>query len=156
MGLKDEVVLLRDVPLFASVQVAHLQVLAFSSEKMKVKAGDYLVRQGARTRCGYLIRKGAAEAFTETSGKAERIARLERGAFIGELSLIAGLPHRVSVRAVSSLTVLRIPNSLFMRVCAEFPEFGQQVLANALRRFSGSMEELERVREAFDKARPFG
>jgi CRP-like cAMP-binding protein len=155
MGLKDEVLLLREVPLFASTQVAHLQVLAFSSEKIKVRAGEYLVRQGERSGSGFLIRKGAAEAFAEKGGKAGKIARLERGAFIGELALVAGLPHRVSVRAVSSLMVLRISHDLFMRVCGEFPEFGQQVLANMLHHFSCSMAELERVRETFDAARSF-
>ncbi len=156
MGLSDEVALLRDVPLFASTQVAHLQVLAFSAEKVRLRAGEYMIRGGERSGAGWLIRRGVAEAAAGDGDEERRLARLERGAFVGELSLVANLPHRVSVRAASSLGALRIPHELFLRVCGEFPEFGQQVLANLLHRFSYSMAELEQVRAAFERARSFG
>ena len=155
MALQDEVMLLREVPLFAGVQVAHLQVLAFSSRKETIKAGQDLIRAGERSASGWLIRKGAAEAFCEENGDQRKLARLERGAFCGELALVANLPHRLTVRAVSSVAALRIPHELFLRVCGEFPEFGQQVLANLMRQFSRSMAELAQVREAFEQARAF-
>jgi len=156
MALNEEVRLLREAPLFAGVAEAHLQVLAFSAGRFKLAAGDYLVRQGEQGDSAWLIRRGAAEAFHESAGRTRKVARLERGALVGELAMIARLPHRLSVRAISPLSGLRIDNGLFMRVCGEFPEFGQQVLHNLATHFSHSMGELQKVRELFSNARSFG
>ena len=155
MSIREEVRLLQEVPLFAGTHAAHLQLLVFSAEKFDIDAGEYLFRQGEKTGSGWLISRGAAEAWLDHGGRPERVARLEAGAFAGELAMIADLPHRVSVRALSPLSGRRIPHELFMRVCSEFSEFGQQVLANLTADFSMSMAELNRVRELFERARSF-
>ncbi len=155
MSIREEVRLLQKVPLFAGTHAAHLQLLVFSAEKFDIDAGASLFRQGEKTGSGWLISRGAAEAWLDHGGRMERVARLEAGAFAGELAMIADLPHRVSVRALSPLSGRRITHDLFMRVCAEFPEFGQQVLANLMAEFSMSMTELEQVRELFERARAF-
>jgi len=155
MGVQNEVQLLRKLPLFADTQVAHLQVLVFSAERTTLRKGQTLVSQGEQSGAGWLIRKGKAEASSGQGGQTRKLARLERGALVGELALVANLPHRLTVTALSSVSCLRIPNELFLRACGEFPEFGQQVLDNLARRFSRSMAELAQVREMFDKARSF-
>ncbi len=155
MSIREEVRLLQEVPLFAGTHAAHLQLLVFSAEKFEIDAGEYLFEQGERTGAGWLISRGTAEAWLDHGGRRERVARLEAGAFAGELSMIADLPHRMSVRALSPLAGRRISHDLFMRVCSEFSEFGQQVLANLTADFSMSMAELDRVRELFERARPF-
>ena len=155
MALDEEVRLLAEAPLFAGVQSAHLQVLAFSADRFKVAAGEFMVRQGQKGDSAWLIRRGNAEAFQENDSHEHHLARLERGALVGELAMIARLPHRMSVRATAPLSGLRMDNALFMRLCGEFPEFGQQVLANLARRFSHSMNELQKVRELFENARSF-
>ncbi len=155
MSIREEVRLLHEAPLFAGTHAAHLQLLVFSAEKFSIEAGEYLFRQGETTGSGWLISRGAAEAWMDHGGRAERVARLEAGAFLGELAMIANLPHRVSVRALSRLSGRRIPHELFMRVCSEFAEFGQQVLSNLSSSFSMSMAELDRVRDLFERARSF-
>jgi len=153
MAIREEVLLLREAEPFAGADVAHLQVLAFSAERFSVPAGEWIVRRGEASGAGWLIRSGEAEAL-EGSGP-RRVARLGRGAFIGALSMVGKVPHRVDVRATSRVSGLRIPHDLFIRVCSEFPEFGQLVLANLGRRLSGSVAELERVRSLFQQARSF-
>ncbi len=155
MSIREEVRLLQEVPLFAGTHAAHLQLLVFSAEKFDIDAGEYLFREGEETGSGWLISRGTADAWLEHGSRVERAARLEAGAFAGELAMIANLPHRMSVRALSPLSGRRITHDLFMRVCAEFPEFGQQVLANLMADFSMSMTELGRVRELFERARSF-
>ncbi len=151
MTIREDIRLLREAEPFAGTQLAHLQVLAFSAEPFSLPAGEFVVRSGEGGGAGWLIRSGEAEALEG----ARRVARLGRGAFIGALAMVGKVPYRMDVRASSRLSGLRIPHELFIRVCSEFPEFGQQVLANLARRFSGSVSELERVRTLFEQARSF-
>ena len=81
---------------------------------------------------GFLILSGAATAWLEENPDSR--LRIERGAFIGEGAMIAGLPHRMNVRAEEDMEVLRIPREDFLRVTREFPEMGRLILSNYARR----------------------
>ncbi len=161
MALREYVSLLAKVPLFSGVPPAHLQALVFSAERRTLTPGEWIIRQGEKDETGWLLLAGSASAYDAPAETDEEIlkrrlvARLSRGAFIGEMAMVAGLPHRLSVRTDTAVSALYLPRALFLRACTEFPEFGQQVLANALSRFSLSMAELDGVRRLFEEARSF-
>lgn len=162
MPLHEDLQLIQQVPLFAGVPEASLQALVFSADRRRLEAGEWLFRAGERDGLGWLIRSGSASAWegpaadTGEADAARLVARLTRGAFVGEVAMIADMPHRLSVRAETALAALCIPHDLFRRACAEFPQLGRQVLDNALARFGGAMDELARVRRLFEEARSFG
>jgi len=120
--------LLRHVPLFAGTDEQHLQVLAFSAGRETVRAGERLFAAGEILPAGFLVLKGEARARAE--GDEEAALLLQPGDFVGEVSMIAGTAHHLTVEALSDMEVLRIPRDLFLRVCGEFPEFGKKVMAN--------------------------
>ncbi len=91
----------------------------------------------------------------ELKGDGRTIARLKRGAFIGELSMVAGLPASVSVRATTPVEAMRITQDLFKRVCQEFPEDGQRMLASLSERLDLALNDLLDVRSILEQARPF-
>ena len=155
MAVKSEVELLRQVPLFASVDPAQLQLLAFNSRKRRIAAGGFLVKAGESTAAAQLILSGQAEALDTAGGDGQAIARLERGAFIGELSMVASLPASVSVRATTPVEAMRITNELFQRVCREFPEDGARMLASLSERLDVALTDLMDVRDIFERARSF-
>jgi CRP-like cAMP-binding protein len=161
MPLKEYVSLLTRVPLFSGVPPAHLQALVFSAPRRTFRPGEWIIRKGERDEAGWLLLAGAATAHDAPADAEEEVletscvARLSRGAFIGEAAMVAGLPHRLSVRAETSVSALCLPRDLFLRACSEFPEFGRRVLDNALARFSHAMSDLEEVRRIFENARSF-
>ena len=141
MAVDEDVELLAQVPLFEGIDDAHLRVIAYAAEQQTVPAGDWLVRQGQELPAGFLVRGGTAEAYMEED-PATRL-NISRGAFIGDGAMIAGLPHRMNVRALEELHLLRIPRELFLHVCHEFPEMGKLVMANYARRMATVMSALQ-------------
>jgi CRP-like cAMP-binding protein len=155
MAVKSEVELLRQVPLFAAVEAAQLQLLVFNSRKRRIAAGAFLVKSGETVAAAQLILSGQAEALDSPDNGAKVIAHLKRGVFISELSMVAGLPAAVSVRAVTPVEVMRITHELFQRVCQEFPEDGARMLASLSKRLDVGLSDLLDVRSILEQARSF-
>ncbi len=151
MSVRKDVDFLQQTPLFESVDLAQLQLLAFSAERLDLRRDAHLIRAGERSDSAYLILDGTAQAFASEDPAAEVVAELKPGAFLGELSMIAKLPHSISVKATSALVVIRIPHMLFMRVVAEFPDVGVRVLRALSEKLDHTVAELRHVQRFFDK-----
>ena len=159
MSVRSEIELLRKVPLFAEIDPVQLQVLVFSAERLEVAAQDTVFAAGSPIGAGYLVLNGEGEVLKPRDGgeggEHEQVALVQAGAFVGELAMIANVPAPVTLRASTSLRVLRIGHDLFLRVCAEFPEIGTKVLEALAQRLDTSLEDLRQVQAYFDNARPF-
>jgi CRP-like cAMP-binding protein len=155
MSVKAEAEVFRKIPLFADADRAHLQVIAFASERADFARGQAIITQGVRGAAAYLILKGHADVMVRDSDETHPVGRVEPGAFVGELAMIADLPYSVSVIARDAVATARIPRALFMRVAGEFPEFGSRVHAALARRLSGTTTELLAARALFDRASSF-
>jgi CRP-like cAMP-binding protein len=149
MRVKADVEVLQQIPLFASSDTTHLQLLAFSSRQVKIEAGGILFQKGSDGGAAYLILEGAIEVYENEEGSGRIVATAEGGALVGELAMIANVAYGVTVKAASVLTAKRIDRELFMRLVAEFPEFGAAVMRNIARRLEQSMEVFKEVRPLF-------
>jgi len=130
----DGVALLAATPLFEGIDPARLRVLVYAATPLNVPAGQFVVREGEELDAGFLVLDGLAEAWMNED-PAMRLS-ISRGAFIGEAAMIAGLHHRMNVRASEEMALLRFSRELFLRVCHEFPELGRLVMANYARRMA--------------------
>ena len=63
--LKNEVDVLKRVPLFSGVDAAKLKLLAFTSKVVSFKAGDVLFRQNDPGDSAYVILSGKARIFVD-------------------------------------------------------------------------------------------
>lgn len=61
MLLRDEVEMLRRVPIFSRIAPAKLKLLAFTSDRMTYKAGQDLFHQGDVGDAAYVILSGTAD-----------------------------------------------------------------------------------------------
>ncbi len=147
MSIRRDVELLRQVPLFAQVEGAQLQLLVFSGLRLDIPAGELLLRKGRSEDRGMLVLAGEAEAFVRDG---DPIAELTPGAFIGELQMIARLPSSISVRARTDMQVLAIGHDLFTRVLNEFPDAGARMLSVLSRKLDTSVKELKAVQRYFE------
>jgi CRP/FNR family transcriptional regulator, cyclic AMP receptor protein len=159
MSVRRETELLQNVPLFAAIDPLQLQVLVFSADRIEIAANEVLFAAGDPVGAGHLVLLGQGEVLKPSRDKAaarqERVATVEAGAFLGELSMVANLPATITVRALTPLRTLRIGNDLFLRVCGEFPDIGAKVKEALALRLDTSLEDLREAQVYFDRARPF-
>lgn len=152
MSVRADAERFRQIPLFAECEDTHLQLLAFTSERVEFRQGEPIVASGERGGAGYLIVSGTAEAWIEVERTRKVVAMLGAGAFIGELAMIAGAPYQANVTATSGVAAIRVSRDVFMRVVAEFPDFGVRVHREIAKRLDLSLGELNRLRQQFEAA----
>lgn len=152
MSVRADVETFRNIPIFSECEPAHLQLLAFSASRETFNRGDTVIRQGQGDAAAYLILSGTVELSTSETGA---FGSAGPGALLGEVAMIGASPYSGTGIALEPVTAARIDRALFMRVAAEFPEFGAAVFRALTRKLERSMSELETTREGFEKARSF-
>lgn len=155
MSVNADTRLLQQVPLFANVDPAQLQVLVFSSKRRKVAAGSFVFKRGKSGSAAYFVLSGRAIVKPDSKSSSPVIARVRSGALLGEMAMIAKVPYNVSVQAVDDLVTLKITNDIFRRVCAEFPDFGANVMEVLGAKLDDSLEHFNHVRTYFENAKSF-
>ena len=154
MTLDDDVARLARTRPFNLLPREAVQLIAFSCEKRRLKAGDTLFVAGEIADSGYFVLSGAIvlhELGAET-GKARRVGA---GALIGENALYAPITRRVEARAAEDALVMRIARETFRRVLSEFPAAAEKIRATLAARTRRFVEGLEATRvNSLDGAAP--
>jgi CRP-like cAMP-binding protein len=128
--LDDEVARLGRTRPFDLLPREAVQLIAFSCEKRRLRAGEALFFAGETADSGYFVHSGVITLLEDgAEPKAER--RVSAGALIGESALYAPTARHVSARAA------------FRRVLAEFPAGAEKIrlaLATRMRRLVDGLE----------------
>jgi len=121
-----------------------LQLIAFSCEKRRLRAGEALFFPGEAADSGYFVHSGAITLLEDGAEEGER--RIGPGALIGETALYAATARRVSARAAEEAVVMRIPRETFRRVLKEFPAGAEKIRAALATRTRVLVDGLEATR----------
>ena len=148
MGLKDEVDLLRRVPLFAQIEPAKLKLLAFTSQRMTFQEEQPLFKQGDSGDAAYVLVSGEAAVLAETPEGEIPVATVGKNAIIGEIAILCDVPRTATVKAATQLEALKIDKEDFLRLIREFPEMGIEVMRELANRLSHTTAELSEARSA--------
>jgi CRP-like cAMP-binding protein len=146
MQLKDEVELLRRVPLFAGVAPSKLKLLAFTSDRVSYREGDVLFKQGDPGDAAYVVLSGTADILVEAGGDSIKVATLESNSIIGEIAILCDVARTATVKASAPLETLRIKKDQFIRLLAEFPEMAVEIMRVLADRLSRTTLELSEAR----------
>jgi CRP/FNR family transcriptional regulator, cyclic AMP receptor protein len=152
MLLKDEVDLLRKVPLFAHLDPAKLKLLAFTSTRASFKPGQELFHQGDEGDAAYLILSGEADVVADTPSGEVTVATVGQNAVVGEIAILCEVPRTASVRAASQLETLKIEKEHFLRLIREFPDMGVEIMRELGQRLTKTTAELSQARSALIEA----
>jgi CRP/FNR family transcriptional regulator/CRP/FNR family cyclic AMP-dependent transcriptional regulator len=95
--------MLENIPLFRGLEKEELKAIANSSKEMVFRAGEIMVKEGDAGLGFYLITEG--KAVVRHKGKT--LAKLGRGSFFGEMSLLDDQPRSADVVA-EELTKCRV------------------------------------------------
>lgn len=101
-----------------------LERIASVSDVVDVEAGHVLTREGRRGSECFVIADGDAAVFV--AGK--QVARLGRGALIGEMSVIDGGPRSATVVAATPMRVVLFARPAFSATLASMPSVANAVL----------------------------
>lgn len=108
-------------PIFATLDAAQREDLASHASRVRVRAGDWVFRQGEAPDALYVVLSGRLEAVVESPRKVLRV--LGRGAAIGELALLTGSTRSASVRARRDSELLQLTAERIEALLAAEPAF---------------------------------
>ncbi len=132
--------MLGGVDLFASLTDAHRASLAGATAVRLYGDGETIVRQGAPGQSMYIISSGTVAVLLEPDNA--EVARIEKGGYFGEMSLLTGEPRSATVVARGDVIVLELDAEQFRRLAAESPQAVEQIGVAAMTRRA----ELDEVR----------
>lgn len=144
MSLRDEVELLRRVPLFAKVSPAKLKLLAFTSDRVTFGADQVIFNQGDQGEDAYVVLSGTADILVNLQSGQVKVAGVEPNEIVGEIAILCDVVRTATVRTVTPVEALRIRKDQFLTLLAEFPEVAieiMRVLADRLNRTTTALIE---------------
>ena len=116
MDLQKESELLREIPIFSTLSVSQVKLLAFTSELFDYEDGDFLCRQGEPPDAIYVIMQGHVEVL-EVSGETPLLlATMGPGDLIGEMAVLRSTHRSATVQAISSVRALKLTNERFLEL----------------------------------------
>ena len=117
--------------------------------------GEVIVREGDESREMYVIQSGAVSVTRKIDGIEVEIARLERGNFFGEMSLLESIPRNATIRAVGETHLLVIkPGALLLKIRRN-PTFALEMLQQMslrIRRLNARLAEMLGAGELTEQA----
>jgi len=144
MILKDEVRILKQVPLFAAMEPAKLKLLAFTSDRVSFGADEVLFHQGDVGDAAYLILDGIADILVDSPNGPIKVAEIEHNSIVGEISILCDAARNATVKAQTPIEALRIRKEQFLKLLADFPEVTievMRVLADRLSQTTAALTE---------------
>jgi CRP/FNR family transcriptional regulator len=126
---------LAQVPLFSDLTRSELQTLSISARERDYPVGAKILQQGETGVGLFVITSGRVRVAQQgPSGEEHDLGVFERGAVLGEMSLLDDLPRTASAVAMEPTRALVIPVWDFRAALRESPEIAIKLLAVLSRR----------------------
>lgn len=117
------------IPLFAGLSLRQARVFALLSKLERHPPGSVVIRQGDQARDMYVVVDGDIEVWLDRAGERQVLARLGRGAVLGEAGYF-GQRRTANAQASSALRVLRFDSQDLERLRRRYPRIAATVFRN--------------------------
>jgi len=129
----SELDILRSVPFFKeALDDQELKILAGHARTHTLEAGEVLIAEDRPGHSMFVIVDGEADVVA--SGEKEPIARLSKGAIVGEMSLLTGSPRNATVTAVGKVEVVEVDKAALANVLWMSPSLVDRFVEMLFRR----------------------
>lgn len=109
----------KSIDILSDLSAEDMAFLSQNAQKMDYPAGANIITAGEIGRFLWFVYDGEVEVvLSDEMGKQHGIASLQRGAFIGEMSILSGEPTIANVNAARDSKVVRIPRDIISQVIA--------------------------------------
>lgn len=116
-------------PILGRLSPAALYRLLSSGTQVEIASNQALVQQGDDSDCAYLLLSGDFDVQVHTDHGEVTLARISRGAMIGEIGVFANLPRSATVCARSDGCALRLNRSDLLAASDNEPALLQSVIS---------------------------
>ena len=137
--------LLREVEYFETLTDLELRQLIEVGYRQRLRPQEFLFRENDPGDAFYLILSGSVEVFVEAIDK--HLNNLGAGQFLGELSLMLGIPRTASVRALEETILFAINKEGFQKVLTERPDLSEQIVQEIVKHKEELSERQQILRE---------
>ncbi len=104
-------------------------------------AGGVIVKQGEHGDAFYVVADGSLQVVVEDAGKSRPVAKLERGAFFGEIAALLGEARSATVTALTAVTLIRFEMPKVKGIIQDYPPVRQVLTKLALKRSEDNLAE---------------
>lgn len=133
---------IRGIKFFDSVPDATLQEISASLSLVALKGGDYLIKQGEKGDCMYILAYGRLFVTVKTSHPEEkRVGEIGVGDVVGEMALLSDMPRSASVRAVRDCVLIKIDRSIFEKLVKEHTQAAMGIVSSCVKRLMPNFNE---------------
>jgi len=150
MALEEDMALLAQVALFRDMDRDALRLLAFSSERRRLRAGDTLFRKDDISEYSFVVVNGAITLIDDDVAS----AIVGPGTLIGEMALLSETRRPTTAIAREPTMVLRLSRQMFRRTLEEYPATAARIAAELRQRVQQMSGELAQVKERLLKMGP--
>jgi len=137
--------LLRQAPVFSQFEGLDLKFLASKLERVKVREGQAIFRQGDQGDCFYMIESGKVSVQVDFKEQ----ARLGVGEYFGEIALIMNVPRTATIVAIKPTVLLKLKADDFKEMMLNSSAMKQAIERASSRRVL-AMERSTRRLTAYD------
>ena len=148
MMLNDEVNILRQVPLFSSIDPCRLKKLAFSSHRQHFEAGEELFHQGDDADHVFVIIEGHAEAWVD----GQKVGDVQKDEIFGAMAVFTREKRSATVIASEPCTVMVIPKDQFLSLMQSNPRIAHSLIESMARRIDLMNKEVTQLRAQLQPA----
>jgi len=117
-------------------------VLAFSTERVSVRKGEVLYKEGQPGDAAFMIVEGEIGIRRTKAPGTEPEIIAGPGSLIGDQAMFASVPYRGTASALSPVMALKITKELFYRVAEEFPDLATEALRTVSEKLDATLADL--------------
>lgn len=144
MAILSNLELIRRVPLFSTLSEVQAARVAEAVGKRRYRRGEHIVEQGRKSDFLAILLTGRARVVTrDRRGREVILATLHPGDYLGEMSLIDGLPHSANVRAEMQTDALILARAEFARCLSESSAMAYAIMRGLVQRLRQADRKIE-------------
>lgn len=152
MNFQQEHEILRGISLFAEMPTGKLKLIAFTSERLRYRAGEVVFEAGDVTDSIYVIISGEVEVRITTEGGVLVMDTISRHGIFGEIGMVSDVLRTATIAAVGDLEVLKIGKTFFLQLITDNPAIARILMNELGLRLARALKIIARVpREEIEK-----
>src|SRR5262245_17037100 len=141
--------LVRQIPIFSSLNWFEMQRIARKSIVVEHKKGDLIAKEGAPPDYFYCLVSGRLQAYTLTTGGIkENVEFIHRGMHFGIISALTGEPHSLNFETINDSIILKIPREDFHKIMKAIPQLGMELSQSLSQRIRKNVVGEKRIFES--------
>jgi NTE family protein len=117
--------MVRKIPIFSSLNLFYIQMIARHGEIILYKKGDIVSKQGNSPDFVFFLLSGRLQSYSvDNEQKKDNVEFVHRGMFFGIISALTGETHSQTFQAINDSVIFRLPASRLKVIFRKIPELG--------------------------------